>query len=82
MYTVLENAMRVKINTKHRFDAMNPVEKCTGKFLPTFKVSKKHQEGIPPPERPIVITCGSITAKIGQYVQAHLKQEYSTLYER
>ena len=59
---------------------MDPTDKGPGKFYSLFKVHKPHTIGKPPPERPIISACGSITEKIGLYVQNTLKQ-YSNIHD-
>ena len=52
---------------------MNPDDKGVGKFYSTFKVHKDHTVGKPPPLRPIVSGCGSITENIGVFVEHFIK---------
>ena len=59
---------------------MDPTLKNPGKFYELFKVHKPHVVGSPPPERPIISTCGSITENIGVYVQNVLKR-YSNIHD-
>ena len=69
---ILEEGRDNEIITKEEFQAMNPINKNPGKFYCNFKVHKAHQIMKAPPERPIVITCGSITENIGKFVQHHI----------
>ena len=59
---------------------MDPTNKGPGKFYELFKVHKQHEVGKPPPERPIVSTCGSFTENIGTYIQNTLKK-YSNIHD-
>ena len=47
--------------------------KAPGKFYCNFEELKPHNEGTPPPERPIVSGCGSVVENIGVFVEQHLK---------
>ena len=66
---VLKTAHEDGLISDDEFSHMDPTSKGPGKFYELFKVHKKHQTGTPPPERPIVSTCGSITENIGTYIQ-------------
>ena len=76
---VLKTALKDGLITKEEFNHMDPSNKGPGKFYELFKVHKKHQAGRPPPERPIISTCGSYTENIGKYVQNTLKR-YSNIH--
>ena len=65
IHDVLKKALDDKIISENDFHTMDPSEKNAGKFYELFKVHKDHIEGKPPPERPIVSACGSITEYIG-----------------
>ena len=50
---------------------MNPDGNGVGQFYLGFKVHKAHIKI--PPERTIVIKCGSMTGNIGKFVDYHIK---------
>ena len=62
---VLEEARDNDIIDKDEYDALNPNEKPPSKFYCTFKVHKEHDNGKPPPVRPIVSASGSSLEIIG-----------------
>ena len=71
---VLKEAYDNDIITKREFEAMDPETKGVGRFYCTFKVHKEHEEGKPPPERPIVSGNESFTENIGSYIDHHIKE--------
>ena len=77
---VLKLALNDGLISKAEFDHMDPTDKPPGKFYELFKVHKAHEAGKPPPERPIVSTCGSFTENIGKFVQNTLKK-YSNIHD-
>ena len=70
---LIEEAYDNNIITKDEYEAINPEDKGPGKFYCNFKVHKDHTEGQPPPVRPIVSCCGSITENASLFVEHHLK---------
>lgn len=59
--------------TKDEFEAMDPSNKTPSTFYCTFKVHKPHEEGVAPPERPIISGSGSITENPSIFVEHFLK---------
>ena len=53
---------------------MYPKDKEPSRFYSNFKVHKKHEHGLTPPERPIISGLGSLTEGIGMYVNHHIKE--------
>ena len=76
----MQTALELDIIDKNEFKHMDPTLKNPGKFYELFKGHKPHVVGSPPPERPIISTCGSITENIGVYVQNVLKR-YSNIHD-
>ena len=72
IFTTLEKAFKDKFSSEEKFEAMNLMQMCPGKFYEIFKVHKSGNQEIPA-EKLIVSTCETFTERIGQYVQPHLK---------
>ena len=70
---LIEEAYDNDIITKDELEAINPEQKVPGKFYCNFKVHKDHTEGQPPPVRPIVSCCESLTENASLFVEHHLK---------
>ena len=71
---VLQEAFDNETITKSEYEHMNPENKNAGKFYCTPKVHKGHDESKPPPPRPIVSGCGSLTEKIGHFADYFVKE--------
>ena len=70
---ILQSALKDGHITEDYFEAMDPSEKTAGKYYQLFKIHKEHTPPNLPPGRPIVSGCGSLTEKISQFVDAHVK---------
>ena len=77
---VLKAALKNNEITREEFEAMDPSDKCAGKFYALFKVHKlldpvrAAQLGRAPPERPIISGSGSITENLSLFVDHHIRQ--------
>ena len=75
---VLQEAFDNEVISKDEFEQMDPENKKAGKFYCTPKVHKEHDASKPPPPRPIVSGCGSVTENIGLFAEHFLKEVSSS----